>query len=65
MKLTDEQIKILEKYNIDYKVETKKDLLINIDFVMTDYVDSNDEPTEDFIILEKLYDEEYDLEDTK
>lgn len=59
MKLTDEQIKILEKYNIEYKVETKKDLLINIDFVMTDYVDSNDEPTKDFMVLEKLYDEIY------
>lgn len=57
MKLTDEQIKILKKYNIDYNVETKKDLLINIDFVMTDYVDNNGEPTKDFIILEKLYDE--------
>lgn len=59
MKLTEEQIKILEKYNIDYKVKTKRDLLINIDFVMTDYVDKNDEPTEDFMILEKLYDEIY------
>ena len=59
MKLTEEQIKILEKYNIDYKVKTKRDLLINIDFVMTDYVDSNDEPTADFMILEKLYDEIY------
>lgn len=57
MKLTDEQIKILKKYNIDYNVKTKKDLLINIDFVMTDYVDNNGEPTKDFIILEKLYDE--------
>lgn len=59
MKLTEEQIKILEKYNIDYKVKTKRELLINIDFVMTDYVDSNDEPTEDFMTLEKLYDEIY------
>ena len=29
----------------------------NIDLVMTDYVDENDEPTKDFLILEKLYDE--------
>ena len=27
---------------------------------MTDYVDENDEPTEDFLILEKLYDDIYD-----
>ena len=59
MKLTDEQIRILEKYNINYNVKTKKELLINIDFIMTDYVDENDEPTEDFMILERLYDEIY------
>lgn len=65
MNLTEKQIELLKKYNVDYKVDSVDDLLINIDFVMTDYVDSNDEPTEDFIILEKLYDEVYDLEDTK
>ena len=58
-KLTKEQIALLEKYNIDYNVKTKKELSINIDYVMTDYVDSNDEPTEDFLIIEKLYDEIY------
>ena len=56
-KLTQEQIDICEKYNINYYVRTKKELLINIDDVMTDYVDENDEPTEDFMIIEKLYDD--------
>lgn len=65
MKLTDEQIKILEKYNIDYKVDSVDDLLINIDLIMTKYLDKNDEPTKDYMVLEKLYDEVYDLEDTK
>lgn len=59
MKLTDEQINILKKIHIDYNVETKKELLINIDFVMTDYVDKFGEPTKNFMILEKLYDEIY------
>lgn len=57
MNLKEEQIKILKKYNINYNVRNVKELLINIDLVMTDYVDENDEPTKDFLILEKLYDE--------
>ena len=59
-KLTQEQKKLLKKYNIDYDVQTLGDLLINIDFVMTDYLDENDEPTSDFMALERLYDEIYD-----
>ncbi len=57
MNLKEEQIEILKKYNINYDVKNVKELLINIDLVMTDYVDENDEPTKDFLILEKLYDE--------
>ena len=58
--LTQAQTEILEKYNIDYNVESIGDLLINIDDVMTDYLDENDEPTKDFIVLEKLYDDIFD-----
>ena len=58
--LTQKQIELLKKYNIDYNVTTKKQLLINIDWVMTDYLDDNDDPTDDFRTLERLYDEIYD-----
>ncbi len=60
VKLTDKQIELLKKYNIDYNVDTVKELLINIDWVMTDYLDTNDDPTDDFRIIERLYDEIYD-----
>lgn len=65
MNLTEKQIELLKKYNIDYKVDSVDDLLINIDLIMTKYLDKNDEPTKDYMVLEKLYDEVYDLEDTK
>ena len=58
--LTQEQIELLRKYNIDYDVKTTGELLINIDWVMTDYLDKDGEPTDDFKILERLYDEIYD-----
>lgn len=58
-KLTKEQIILLEKYKINYDVNSKKELLINIDDVMTDYLDKTDEPTDDFMIIEKLYDDIY------
>lgn len=58
--LTQEQIELLQKYNIDYNVTTKKELLINIDWVMTDYLDENDNPTDDFKVIERLYDEIFD-----
>lgn len=51
MKFTNELIEALKEYNINYKVKTKRDLLINIDFVMIDYLDSKEEPTEDFKVL--------------
>ena len=58
-KITPHQIELLQKYNIDYNVETLGELLINIDWVMTDYLDANDNPTDDFRTIERLYDEIY------
>lgn len=63
MNLTDNQKEIMNKYKINYDVDNIRELLINIDFVMTDYVDKNDNPTKDFKILEKLYDEIYKLKE--
>ena len=60
LNLTTTQIELLKKYNIDYNVKTKRELLINIDWVMTDYLDENDNPTDDFRTIERLYDEIYD-----
>lgn len=57
--LTKEQIELLKKYNIDYDVKTIGELLINIDWVMTDYLDKKGEPTETFRVIERLYDEIY------
>nr|DAM40452.1 MAG TPA: hypothetical protein [Caudoviricetes sp.] len=65
MNLTEKQIELLKKYNVDYKVDSVADLLINIDLIMTKYLDKNAEPTKDYMVLEKLYDEVYDLKDTK
>lgn len=65
MNLTEKQIELLKKYNVNYKVDSVNDLLINIDLIMTKYLDKNAEPTKDYMVLEKLYDEVYDLEDTK
>ena len=60
MRLTEDQIKILEKYNINYKVKTIEELLRNIDWVITDYLDDNDESTKEYLLLKKLYDKIYD-----
>ena len=57
MRLTEDQIKILEKYNINYNFKTIEELFRNIDLIMTDYLDDNDEPTKEYLLLEKLYDE--------
>ena len=57
--ITPEQIEILEKYNIPYKGLSLGDLLIEIDWVMTDYLDDHDEPTDDFRVIESLYDAIY------
>ena len=59
MRLTEDQIKILEKYNINYNFKTIEELLRNMDLVRTDYLDDNDEPTKEYLLLEKLYDEIY------
>lgn len=59
MILKKEQIKILDKYNINYKVDNLRESLINIDYVMTEYVDEQDEPLEQFLELERVYDEIY------
>lgn len=60
VKITPEQIEILEKYNIPYKGLSLGDLLIEIDWVMTDYLDDHNEPTDDFRVIERLYDAIYD-----
>ena len=60
LNLTQVQVELLKKYKIDYDVKTTGELLINIDWVMTDYLDKHGEPTDDFRILERLYDEIYD-----
>ena len=59
MRLTEDQIKILEKYNINYNFKTIEELFRNIDLIMTDYLDDNDEPTKEYLLLKKLYDEIY------
>lgn len=60
LNLTQEQVELLKKYDIKYDVDTIGELLINIDWVMTDYLDKDGEPTDDFKVLERLYDEIYD-----
>ena len=60
MKITDKQKEILDEYNVSYDVDNIRDLLLNIDFVMTDYLDEKDEPTDEFRELETIYDEIYD-----
>lgn len=62
LNLTQEQVELLKKYDIKYDVDTIGELLINIDWVMTDYLDKDGEPTDDFKVLERLYDEIYDAD---
>ena len=50
---------IMKKYNINYDTDKINELLENIDWAMTDYVDKNDEPTKDFLLIEELYDQIY------
>lgn len=65
MRLSSKQKELLEKYSISYedkeykKSEDINKLLMEIDWEMTEHVDEDDEPLEDFLILEKLYDEIY------
>ena len=48
------------KENVSFSDSDKiNELLENIDWAMTDYVDKNDEPTKDFLLIEELYDQIY------
>lgn len=60
VKLTPEQIELLEKYNIPYKGLPLGDLLLNIDWEMTGHLDKQNEPTDDYRAIERLYDAIYD-----
>lgn len=61
MNLSDEQIKVLNKYNIDYKkCEDISDLLDILNDEMVSHVDDKDEPTEEFLELQKVYDSIYE-----
>lgn len=58
IKLNEKQKEILRKYNIDYlKYKEINELLDEINDKMISYVDYKDEPLEEFIELEKVYDE--------
>lgn len=60
MNLTQDQIKILKKYKIDYtEYDDISDLLDIINDKMVSYTDKNDEPTEEFIELQNIYDSIY------
>lgn len=60
MNLPDEQKQILAKYKIDYsKCENISDLLDLINETMISFVDENDEPTNEFLELQKVYDAIY------
>lgn len=55
--ITEEDKEILKKYNIDInEYDNLRDLLIEIDDEMTAHVDEHDEPLEEFLELEKVYD---------
>ena len=60
--LTAEQTQILERFRIPYRGLARGDLLIEIDWAMTNCLDEKDEPTEDFRILRRLYDAIYNAE---
>ena len=61
IRLSQKNIEILKKYNIEYKNKIElNDLLDTIDDVMVSYVDKRDEPLKELLELEKLYDNIYD-----
>lgn len=61
MNLSDEQIKVLDKYNINYKeCEDISDLLDILNDEMVLYIDDNDEPLPEFLELQKIYDSIYE-----
>ena len=55
--ITNYQKEILEIYKIDYNTSSLDELLINIDAEMTKHINEDGEPTSEFYILEKVYDE--------
>lgn len=59
LNITEKQKEIMKKYNINYDTDEINELLENIDWVMTDYIDERDEPTKDFLLIEELYDQIY------
>lgn len=59
LNITKKQKDIMKKYNINYDTDKINELLENIDWEMTDYIDKNDEPTKDFLLIEELYDQIY------
>ncbi len=53
---------LLNKYKIDVdKFDEINDLLDELNDIMVSYVDENDEPLPEFLELEKIYDEIYDI----
>lgn len=55
--ISEEDKKILKKYNINAdEYNDLSELLLEIDDVMTYYVDEHDEPLKEFIELEQVYD---------
>ena len=59
LNITKKQKDIMKKYNINYDTDKINELLENIDWVMTDYVNKHDESTKDFLLIEELYDQIY------
>ena len=59
LNITEKQKNIMKKYNINYDTDKINELLENIDWAMTDYIDKHDEPTKDFLLIEELYDQIY------
>lgn len=57
LKITDEDKKILKKYNINVEeYDNLSELLFEIDDEMTSYIDEHGEPLKEFLELEKVYD---------
>ena len=53
LNITEKQKDIMKKYNINYDTDKINELLENIDWAMTDYIDEHDEPTKDFLLIEE------------
>ena len=59
MKITEEQKKILDKYNVNYNYNNVEDFLTELFAIMNDYIDENDNPKKEYKELEKVYYEIY------